>query len=262
MALNLCSFVGLRARQTSDGNEHNKLDRSIANTLVLKFLAFCVAGYACTGFAQAQDMQKVVQTSSGIVSLTTARPAYWGSASIYSGMWSESRLPAFPYNLVTGNLRHRKAYMVGGIASFHLLDFGLDLFRSGYRLDGFSIEAEAQVHKHFGLQTHTETVAALVIRTGEIHLTRALSMNMAWGNGVSYALGRPAYEMGVGGIRGVGTYRTQYHMSFETAFTLRSAPQVSAFLRLHHRSGIYGVISPRKTGSNYLGGGLRFTFLK
>jgi hypothetical protein len=49
-------------------------------------------------------------------------------------------------------------------------------------------------------------------------------------------------------------------MAFETAFTPKSNRNLSAFLRLHHRSGIYGVISPRRTGSNYVGAGLRWTF--
>jgi hypothetical protein len=31
-------------------------------------------------------------------------------------------------------------------------------------------------------------------------------------------------------------------------------------LNVHHRSGIWGVIAPQKTGANYIGGGIRFDF--
>jgi hypothetical protein len=47
-------------------------------------------------------------------------------------------------------------------------------------------------------------------------------------------------------------------MGLETEFTHESTPNAHFFLKLHHRSGIYGLISPRKTGSNYIGAGLRW----
>lgn len=199
-------------------------------------------------------------TAYGDIVLSTARPPSWGAIAVYGGMWAESRLPTFPYNLVTGKVSYHKAYMAGAIGSVRIVDFGFGLFGSRYRFEGFSLEAEAQIFKHFGLQSHVETVAALVLRSGEFVLGRNWSMNVAWGNGISYAWSDPKWEMGSTGIRGVGSRRTQYHMFFETAFTPRSAPQLAVFLRLHHRSGMYGVISPQRTGSNYVGAGFRYSF--
>jgi hypothetical protein len=54
----------------------------------------------------------------------------------------------------------------------------------------------------------------------------------------------------------VETRRLQYHMMLEIEFG-RGAWPLRPFLRLHHRSGIYGVISPQETGSNFVGAGLR-----
>ena len=150
--------------------------------------------------------------------------------------------------------------MAGAIGSVRLLDFNFRLFNSRYRFEGFSLEAEAQVFKHFGFQDHLETAVALVLRSGEFSLAPNWTMNVAWGNGISIALDDPKWELGAAKIRGVDTHRTQYHMFFEAAFTPRTLPQFSVFLRLHHRSGIYGVISPRKTGSNFVGGGIRYSF--
>lgn len=193
-------------------------------------------------------------------SLTKPRPAgQVFSLAAYAGRWTNSRLPTFPYNLVTGRLTTAKADMFGVTGNWRFYDFSLPL-PGAARLDGFSLEVEAGLFRHAGLQDHVEGTAALVLRSGQIPLFSGLSFNLAMGNGLSYAFSRPAFELGPTGVPGVGSRRLQYHMSFEAAFSHASLPQVEAFARLHHRSGVYGLISPRRTGSNYIGGGLRFWF--
>lgn len=200
------------------------------------------------------------QLSTDEVLLTTRRVREAAALSVYGGVWTNSRFATFPVNLVTGKLTFRDSHLAGLIASYPLTNFSIPL-PGRYRLDGFTIEAEGSIFKHFGLQNHAEANVALVIRTGQIKLPGDLSMNFAFGNGFSYAFSDAALEIGRLGLPGVDTYKLQYHMSAETAFSLKSAPNVSLFLRLHHRSGIYGVISPRRSGSNFVGGGLRWTFL-
>lgn len=192
--------------------------------------------------------------------LTTRRPGEAVSVSVYGSIWTNSRLPTFPYNLVTGNLTFRSSHGLAIILSRPFFTFALPLPGGRYYLDGMALEAEAQVMKHFGGQSHAEASAALVLRSGQIALPGGLSMNVAVGNGLSHAFADAALEIGRAGLAGVNTYRTQYHLSFETAFSLQSFPHASLFFRLHHRSGIYGVISPRRSGANFLGGGLRWTF--
>lgn len=121
-----------------------------------------------------------------------------------------------------------------------------------------SLEAEGQVGQHFDRENTREASAALVLRSGQLGIFGGTSLNVAWGNGVSYTFSDPQAESGDAGIRGVGAKRFQYYMSFETELTDSSAPNVHLVLRLAHRSGIYGLISSDRTGSNYLGGGLRF----
>jgi hypothetical protein len=83
---------------------------------------------------------------------------------------------------------------------------------------------------------------------------------MAAGFGFSQALKKPKYEKGSEGIRGVHTRKFQFHILGELEFTSADAPDWHMVLRLQHRSGIWGVISPRRTGSNYLGLGIRKDF--
>ena len=47
-------------------------------------------------------------------------------------------------------------------------------------------------------------------------------------------------------------------MGFEAEFTHASQPNIHLVAKLHHRSGVYGLVSPRHTGSNFIGGGVRF----
>ncbi|MDR0781526.1 MAG: hypothetical protein LBF16_12675 [Pseudomonadales bacterium] len=171
--------------------------------------------------------------------------------------WMDTSLPAFPKNVVTGNIRLENAYFwSGGVSRVLIPHFDIPVL--GHLLPGNSLEVEGQVVKHFGKQDHVEATGALVIRSGDVHPFEPLSINVAWANGFSYAFSHPAYEMGPQGESGINSRKFQYHMGFETEFTHSHLPSTHFIIKLHHRSGIYGLISPRKTGSNYIGAGLRW----
>lgn len=220
-------------------------------------LPFALAISALVLASQPAAAEEAKAADAGSVVLTHARPNWTWAFAVYGGNWTNSTLPAFPFNAATGRLTFEDAQIASVIANRHLLDFGFALPGTRYRFEGFSLEAEATLDKHFGLEHHWETTGALVVRSGEIDLGSALRMNVSWGNGLSWALERPAWEEGPTGRHGVDSRRLQYHMSFETGFTPTAAANVSLFMRLHHRSGIYGVISPQHTGSNYVGAGVR-----
>ncbi|EBW2381250.1 hypothetical protein DAR30_24855, partial [Salmonella enterica subsp. enterica serovar Enteritidis] len=103
-----------------------------------------------------------------------------------------------------------------------------------------------------------EAAAALVLRSPEWHIFGPLSTNVAIGNGFSYAFSDPKFEYGRHLVRGEDTVRFQYHISLENEWTHKDLPNVHLVGMLHHRSGMYGVVSPSKTGSNYIGAALRF----
>jgi hypothetical protein len=124
-------------------------------------------------------------------------------------------------------------------------------------IDGGSIEVEAQFGQQFGRQRHQEATLALVWRSREITLpaTRA-SINFAIGEGLSYALSRPTFE----GLENDQQPRKFLnYLAFEAEVSHPALPGISLVPRLHHRSGIFGLIAPQGTGSNILGLGLRIT---
>ena len=209
--------------------------------------------------ASAEDTDLVPPRADKVL-LTEARPPSTWAVALYGGVWTNSTLPSFPYNLVRGRLTFDNAQIASLIVDRRLFDFDLDLPGTRWRLNGFSVEAEGTLNQHFGLQDHVEATAALKVRSGEIALGSAASLNVAWANGISYAFAAPKWEYGPTLVHGVDSRLFQYYMGFEAAVTPTSAKNLSAFFRLHHRSGIYGVISPRRTGSNYVGAGLRWTF--
>lgn len=209
------------------------LQRLAALTAAMVFL-----GAGCAGNAVAGEPRK-------------------GAVALYGARWIESRFPQFPKNLVTGNLGYRDTYLSGVIGSLVVIDdFSVPLPFTDARWQGLDLEAEGTLVKHYGLQHHWEIAAATVVRTPDLEIYHGLAVNGAWGNGLSWAFDEPAFEIGEEGIRGVDTKRLQYHMSLEAEFSFGASP-VHLFTRLHHRSGMWGVISPQRTGSNYLGAGLR-----
>jgi hypothetical protein len=125
----------------------------------------------------------------------------------------------------------------------------------GPLIDRSSIELEGQIGQNFGLQNHAEMTLALQWRSPDlsIPLTNA-RFNVAIGEGFSYALSRPAYE---GVSHGQQPSKFLNYLSLEAEFSHPSLPGVSLVPRVHHRSGIYGVIAPRGSGSNFFGIGLR-----
>ena len=225
---------------------------------VVRFASLGLA--VCASGAPVLAEGDTTATTGDTVILTEARPASTWAVALYGGVWTNSTLPSFAYNVIRGRLTFEDAGIASLIVDRRLFDFGFGVPGTRWRLNGFSLEAEATLDQHFGLQNHVEATAALKIRTGEIALGSAASMNLAWANGLSYAFAEPKWEYGPTLVHGLDSRHLQYFMGFEAAFTPTAEKNLSAFFRLHHRSGIYGVISPRRTGSNYVGAGLRWTF--
>jgi len=81
---------------------------------------------------------------------------------------------------------------------------------------------------------------------------------ISFGNGLSYATKKPEYEKEI--TLNDKTSRLLYYMMVEMAFDLPSLSHWELVLRVHHRSGFYGLINDVRGGSNYLGLGLRYNF--
>lgn len=117
---------------------------------------------------------------------------------------------------------------------------------------------EGIVGKHNGLQHNWEADAVWQLRFAPLRLPM-IRVRPAVGIGLSYAIGNPAYEDGP-----KDDPDKRYHLQniniYELEWSLEKAPAVSLVTRIHHRSGIWGVIAPPLVGSNFLAVGLRYSF--
>ena len=182
--------------------------------------------------------------------------------SAYASQWVDHKLLEIPGRLLTGDVETRQAYFLGGGLGYVLVPrFEVPLpFCDGCALSGNSVELEGVVLKHFAQQDHWEVAGGVFARTGQIPLFLGMELNVAAGAGLSYAFSEPDLEIGRGGRRGVDTDRLQFYLAFETELAHGSVPGWSLVGRIHHRSGGYGILAGRGSGSNYIGLGLRRSF--
>jgi hypothetical protein len=172
----------------------------------------------------------------------------------YVSRWVNADLLEVPERTVTGALRFSDTNFAGvGLSRVIIPSFTIPLPFSDIAFHGNRIELEGQVLRHFGGQNHWEGTLALMFRTGQIPLAGGLSVNFGIGEGLSYASERPRLE----GAVDVRPTRLLNYLAFEAEFAHASMPGVSFVTRLHHRSGVFGLIAPQKSGSNFIGAGIR-----
>lgn len=176
------------------------------------------------------------------------------AVTLYWGRWGDTRLLQVPQKLITGSMDYFEPQLVG-VSYLQVLTEDAGWLRY---LGVGSVETEVMLIKHTRVQDHWEADIALGLRSFPLIDQPWLGLNFQMGNGFSWAFDYPTFEKGPEGIRGENTRQFQYHMNFEFEFSHPGLENLRFSTRLHHRSGIYGLISPRRTGSNYLGFGVRY----
>ncbi|ALP51943.1 hypothetical protein Tel_01650 [Candidatus Tenderia electrophaga] len=119
-------------------------------------------------------------------------------------------------------------------------------------------EWEAQLVKHFSRQHHWELNALVIYRWQRFPWHRVLRTTLALGDGLSYASEVPPLEAASHTNEGA-TRLLNYILVEMTA----APPQVtdwSLVVRVHHRSGVYGLFDDVEGGSNVIGVGIKFHF--
>jgi hypothetical protein len=222
----------------------------------VRFLALAlVMLLACAASAQADPAEAEASPAAE----GAARDRTW-LVSLYAGQWADTNLPDLPRRMVDGSLRFESPKYVGiGLNRALIRAYDLPL-PFGIRLRGNSLELDTSLLQHFDGQDNIEAAAALMARTGQIRPGLGLGFNLGAGAGLSYAFGTTGFEIGRDGVQGQDTYRLQIHLVFEVEAMQSDVPGWSLLARLHHRSGGYGLVSPQRTGSNFLGFGLRRSF--
>jgi hypothetical protein len=137
----------------------------------------------------------------------------------------------------------------------HVLSVGKAL---GVYKDKIQYELEAQVSKHTGDQNHEEINAVFTLRWLPFWWDDYLDTSFAFGNGISYATEDPPLE-----IRDSDDDETSkwlYYFLVEMAFVVPKTTDWDLFMRIHHRSSVFGAIDNVIAGSNFVGLGFRYRF--
>ncbi len=141
-----------------------------------------------------------------------------------------------------------------------VLDVGRNVF---HWKDIATLAVEGQVAEHWGVQEYQE---ANVVVIGRVHIlpnTLPVATSIAVGTGLSYTSTTPIIETDEQKEKNYGTTETSrllHYLMAEAAFGITKKPKIETFVRIHHRSGIFGLMSDPHAGSNFLTGGIRVYF--
>ncbi|MEP7300556.1 MAG: hypothetical protein ABI699_03435 [Caldimonas sp.] len=154
-----------------------------------------------------------------------------------------------PYQSVIGGLNFQKSWMAGVVARREIATPGLlvDLGRSWKVPVSSSVELGAYTHQagHRPELSIAWRVGVIAWRPGP------LAFEFGIGGGLSHIFGTPLSD-------GHSTepelqHRTLLHFTRDLVLRHADLPEWSLGLRVHHRSGAYGLIAPARSGSNFIG---------
>jgi len=196
---------------------------------------------------------------SGTGGLAVAASLQTPAITVYQGQGVDANFIDLLPNMVTNDLRFEGSYFIA-LGYYHPLTTPLALLSvfDFLHIPGTETGVEFIAAKHHGLQHNGEADVAYSFRFQKIQFSD-LTVRFGMGLGLSYALGRPTYEDGSREDPDK-RYRFQHYGAYELAWGVASAPRFTLVTRIHHRSGVYGLIAPRHVGSNFLTLGLRYAF--
>jgi len=118
------------------------------------------------------------------------------------------------------------------------------------------MELEGQIVKHIGDQHHFEINPVFILRWLSFPWNHKIYTTFAVGEGLSYATKIPEIEKEYS----EETARFLNYLLFEFTFSKKQSSNWNFIIRVHHRSGMYGVFSGVKGASNAVGIGVRYSF--
>lgn len=124
---------------------------------------------------------------------------------------------------------------------------------------GLSWELEMQAVRHSGIQTHPEINGLVSMRWNRLPWDDHVDTSIAFGSGMSYAFDMPELEPR-SDMDDEESNRLLNYLLVEIDLSPPRAPQWGMVLRLHHRSGVFGLYNGVSGGSNFVGAGLRYAF--
>lgn len=175
------------------------------------------------------------------------------SVVLYSGLFINSD---FGPIILNGDIAYKNSYIA----------FGGYNYRMEPKIRSISFETETILGKHWGVMNHYEIAGMLIARSKRFNL---IPITFAFGEGLSLANEAPiletkkrGYDRGV--LNLVNIEETRPLLNFimvEVDFKLPSEWFPKLFVRIHHRSGIWGTYCPPDPpcGSNFLTYGVKLS---
>ncbi len=120
----------------------------------------------------------------------------------------------------------------------------------------FDFEFEGQFVKHQGVEKYKEYTAAIFIRLVDLSWDNVIDMSFALGEGLSYTTVIPQFEA----ANHERATRLLNFLAFETTFAHPENKNWEVVIRIHHRSGVFGLFNGVRGASNAWALGLRYKF--
>jgi hypothetical protein len=172
------------------------------------------------------------------------------AVAVYWGSWVEDSMT----DLVTGpESPFAWSYRDDHLAAVAVSREAGQAFRGRLRF-----EPEVGVGRRFGEQDETEVWGALFVRYRGFPWDSVVVTSVALSTGVNYATG--ISEMERDRARDDEGSRWMHFFSPEITLALPSRPEIELLFRLHHRSGVFGLVSDAWGGAQYGTVGLRIRF--
>ncbi|OGT11818.1 MAG: hypothetical protein A2X77_06405 [Gammaproteobacteria bacterium GWE2_42_36] len=121
------------------------------------------------------------------------------------------------------------------------------------------VQVAGNVTYRDGLYNHADIAEFdpyLIFRWEQFPWNHVVDTTLAFAEGVSYVTQVPWVEERYND----DTARFLNYLMFEATFAMPSHPEWQFLVRIHHRSGAYGLYGAGNTGSNNLGVGIRYYF--
>lgn len=130
--------------------------------------------------------------------------------------------------------------------------------RAGTLWGHVDLEPEIGFGQRYGIQDESEVWAALFFRYHGFPWDKYIVTTIAASTGLNFASGVSQVEK-ERARDGEGD-QLMHYFAPEVTFALPSAPQNQFFFRMHHRSGVFGLVSDAFGGAQYGTVGLRIWF--
>lgn len=139
--------------------------------------------------------------------------------------------------------------------SYYFLAFAVSrkIYSFSKHLD---LELEGQAVKHMGGQHHGEFNGLFALRWLTFPWNKYIDTTVAVGDGLSYGTSTAKLEEE---MHGKNSLLLNYLM-LEMSFALPETPRWNLVVRLHHRSGVFGIFDGIEGASNSVGVGIKYKF--